>query len=429
MTEEMHRYDVVIVGGHVIDPASGLSAICDVAIRDGLIATVETNIPAESARRVIDAEGQVVTPGLVDLHTHIYWGATFWGVEPDPIAARSGVTTWIDVGSAGSYNFPGFREYVVNRSQVRAYSFLHLSSIGLVAPTWELANPGYWDVDLAVETVERNRDVILGIKIRIDNRTTKGVGIEPMKCARELADRVGLPLMTHIADGPPTLEELMPYLRPGDILTHCFTGRTMSICGADGHIRPEIRELQEQGLVLDIGHGTGAFSWDVAERMYVDGVMPDTISTDIHQVAVQGPLYDMPTTLTKFLLLGMPLEDVIRRATINPAKAIGLDHAGTLTVGSPADVALFRLEDGTYTYYDVFMKERHANQRLVSTMPLIDGHELPRMEERPTHFFVELPEGQLPILNAEESGFPVREAEPVSKDELQRDVHEVQGGI
>lgn len=429
MTEVMHPYDVVIAGGHVIDPASGLSATRDVAIRDGLIAAVEEDIPADSARRVIHADGQIVTPGLVDLHTHIYWGATFWGVEPDPIAARSGVTTWIDVGSAGSYNFPGFREYVVNRSKARAYSFLHLSSIGLVAPTWELANPGYWDIDLAVETVERNRDVILGIKIRIDSRTTKGVGIEPMKSARELADRVGLPLMTHIADGPPTLEELMPYLRPGDILTHCFTGRTMSICGPDGHVLPEIRALQEQGLILDIGHGTGAFSWDVAERMQADGMLPDAISTDIHQIAVQGPAFDMPTTLTKFLLLGMPIEDVIRRATINPARAVRLEHAGRLAVDGPADVALFRLEDGSYTYYDVFMNERHTSQRLVSTMTLINGHELPRMEERPAHFFAQLPEGQRPILNVEGSGYPVRDAEPLSEDEFRRDVHEVQGGI
>lgn len=429
MSEDMHRYDVVISGGHVIDPATGLSAVRDVAIHEGLIAAIEEDIPTSAARRVIDASGQLVTPGLVDLHTHIYWGATYWGVEPDPIAARSGVTTWIDVGSAGGYNFPGFREYVANRSTVRTYAFLHLSSIGLVAPTWELANPGYWDVDLAAETVERNRDIILGIKIRIDSRTTKGVGIEPMKSARELADRVGLPLMTHISDGPPTLEELMPYLRPGDILTHCFTGRTMSICGPDGHVNPGIRALREQGLILDIGHGMGAFSWDVAEQMLADGVAPDTISTDIHQIAVQGPAYDMPTTLTKFLILGMSLEEIFKRATINPAQAIGLEHAGRLAVGSPADVALFRVEEGSYAYYDVFMNERQTDRRIVSTMTLIDGHELPRLEERSVHFFSVLPEAQRPILNVEGSGHAVQDTDAVSKDAFLRDVHEVQGGI
>lgn len=429
MSDDLHQYDVVISGGHVIDPASGLSDQRDIAIHDGIIAAVEPNIPPGSARRAVDARGQVVTPGLVDLHTHVYWGATYWGVQADPIAARSGVTTWIDVGSAGGYNFPGFREYIARRSAVRVYCFLHLSSIGLVAPTWELSNPDYWDVDLAAETVEQNRDIIRGIKIRMDSRTTRGVGIEPMKRARELADRVGLPLMTHIGDGPPSLDDVLPYLRPGDILTHCFTGRTMGICGPDGHVRPEIRSLQEQGLILDIGHGTGAFSFDVAEKMLADGILPDAISTDIHQTAVQGPAFDMPTTMTKFLMLGMPLEEIIKRTSINPARAAGLDNVGALAVGSPADVALFRVEDGSFAYYDVFMNERLTDRRIVSTMTLVDGHELPRMEERPVHFFAELPEAQRPILNVEGSGHLVPGSQAVSQDEFRRDVHEVQGGL
>lgn len=428
MTRDSSQYDLLIHGGHVIDPASGLSGKHDVAIRDGAIAAVEPAIPANLAREVIDATGQYVSPGLVDLHTHIYWGATFWGVEPDPIAARSGVTTWIDVGSAGSYNFPGFREYVVNRSRARVYCLLHLSSIGLVAPTWELTNPDYWDVDLAAETVERNRDVIRGIKIRIDLNTTRGVGIEPLKYARELADRVGLPLMTHISDGPPTLDEVLDLMRPGDMLTHCFTARSMSICGPDGRVLPRVREMQEQGMILDIGHGTGAFSWDVAEKMLADGVLPDAISTDIHQLAVQGPAYDMPTTMTKFLMLGMGLEDIVARATVNPARALGLDNVGSLAPGNPADIALLSVEDGSFAYYDVFMNERRTDKRIVSTMTLVDGQVLPRVAERPLHFFVSLPDAQRPILEVEGSGQPVHGADAVSKDEFQQDVREIQGG-
>lgn len=429
MSDDLHQYDVVVAGGHVIDPASGLSDQRDIAIHDGVIAAVESNIAAGSARRMIDARGQIVTPGLVDLHTHIYWGATYWGVEADPIAARSGVTTWIDVGSAGGYSFPGFREYIARRSSVRVYCFLHLSSIGLVAPTWELSNPDYWDVDLAAKTVEQNRDIILGIKIRMDSRTTRGVGIEPMKRARELADRVDLPLMTHIGDGPPALDDLLPYLRPGDILTHCFTGRSMGICGPDGHVLPEIRSLQEQGLILDIGHGTGAFSFDVAEKMLADGILPDAISTDIHQTAVQGPAFDMPTTMTKFLMLGMPLEEIVKRTTVNPARAVYLEAPGSLAVGGRADIALFRIEDGSYAYYDVFMNERRTNRRIVSTLTLVNGHELPRTEERPVHFFAELPEAQRPILNVEGPGHLVPKAKAVNQDEFRRDVYEVQGGL
>lgn len=427
MTSDGDAFDVVIRGGRLIDPASRRSGAFDVGVRDGKIAAVEPGLTG-SAKEVIDATGQVVAPGLVDLHTHIYWGATYWGVEADPIAARSGVTTWIDVGSAGGYNFAGFREYIANRAAVRVYAFLHLSSIGLVAPTWELSNPDYWDVDLAAETVERNRDIILGIKIRMDSRTTRGVGIAPMKRARELADRVGLPLMTHIGDGPPSLDELLPYLRPGDILTHCFTGRTMGISRPDGHVRKEIRTLQEQGLILDVGHGMGAFSYDVAEHMLADGILPDVISTDIHQIAVQGPAFDMPTTMTKFLMMGMSLEEIVRRTTVNPAKAAGLANAGTLAVGQRADVALFRIEEGSFAYYDVFMNERRTDRRIVSAKTLIDGRVLPRMEERPVHFFAELPEAQRPILDAGGSGRVARDAEAVDHDEFRRDVHEVQGG-
>jgi dihydroorotase len=428
MIEGRREFDVVISGGHVIDPAAGRSGPFDVGIRDGVIASVEPDLGAAGALRTIDATGQVVTPGLIDLHTHIYWGVTYWGVEADPIAARSGVTTWIDVGSAGSYTFPGFREYIANRASVRVYAFLHLSSIGLVAPSWELANPDYWDVGIAVETVERNRDLILGIKVRIDSNTTRGVGIEPMKHARELADRVGLPLMTHIGDGPPSMEELVPYLRPGDILTHCFTGRNMGIMGADRHVRKEIRELQEQGLILDIGHGMGAFSFDVAETMLAEGILPDAISTDIHQVAVQGPAFDMPTTMTKFLMMGMSLEDIILRTTVNPARAVKLGGVGSLAIGQRADVALFRIEEGEYAYYDVFMNERRTDRRIVNTATLVDGRILPRVEERPLHFFAQVPEAQRPILHAGGSGGLAPGAEPVSREELRRDVREIQKG-
>ncbi|HVL24267.1 MAG TPA: amidohydrolase/deacetylase family metallohydrolase [Thermomicrobiales bacterium] len=428
---QRHAYDLVITGGHVIDPAMGRSEVLDLAIIDGRIARVERGIAPEAGRRHVDASGQIVTPGLIDLHTHVYWGATYWGIEADPVAARSGVTTWLDVGSAGGYSFPGFREYIVKPAKTRIYALLNLSSIGLIAPTWELSNPDYWDVGLAAEVVERNRDVILGIKIRIDSRTTRGVGIEPMKHARELADRVGLPLMTHIGSAPPSIEELMPYLRPGDILTHCFTWQDMGIFQEDGHIRPGIRELQQQGLILDVGHGTGSFGYDVAEKMMADGILPDVISTDIHQLAVQGPAFDMPTTLSKFLNLGMSLEDVIARATINPAKAVNLhhlDHLGSLEPGSPADISLFRIEEGDFTFYDVRMAERRGARMLVSTATFVDGHELPRTAEREVHFWAELPDAQKPILHAAGPGAAVPGAEAVVGGELLEDLHEQQEG-
>ncbi len=389
-----HTYDTIITGGEVIDPGTNTVGRFDVAILDGVVAAVEPEIPAIRARRQIDASGQIVTPGLVDLHTHVYWGATYWGIEPDPIAARTGVTTWIDVGSAGGYSFPGLREFIIEPSDVRVYALLNLSSIGLVAPTYELANPDYWDLELAAGVIERNRDVILGIKARIDRRTTRGVGIEPLAKARELADRVGLPLMTHIGTSPPTIQEVIPHLRPGDILTHCFTWQDMTIAGPDGDVIPEIRELQEAGLILDVGHGTGSFGYEIAESMIAQGIRPNVISSDIHQMAVQGPMFDLPTTLSKFLNLGMSLPEVIACATVNAAHAVRLERAGTLAIGMPADIALFRIEEGDYRFHDVRMHERSGDKLLVNTLTLVEGHELATREERALHFWATVPEIQ-----------------------------------
>ncbi|MFM8530489.1 MAG: amidohydrolase/deacetylase family metallohydrolase, partial [Ilumatobacteraceae bacterium] len=305
------RFDTVITGGQVVDPGAGLVGKMDVGIRGGRVAEVASGLDATGAS-VIDATGQIVTPGIVDLHTHVWWGATYWGIEPDPVAARSGVTTWLDVGSAGAYSFPGFREYIVERSKARVFSLLNLSAIGLIAPTWEFNNLDYCDVELAETIVEANRDIILGIKARIDRNTTRGVGIRPLEIARELADRVNLPLMVHIGGAPPTLDEVIPLLRPGDMLTHCFTGQDMKIVSDAGIPNEKILELHARGLILDIGHGTGSLSYESAEKMLAAGILPDVISSDIHQLAVQGPAFDMPTVMSKFLNLGLTLEEVIQ---------------------------------------------------------------------------------------------------------------------
>ena len=384
-------YDLVIAGGRVIDPAAGFDGDLDVAIAGGRVVAVEAGIGGARARRTIDARGQLVTPGLVDLHTHAYWGATYWGIEPDPVSARTGVTTWLDVGSAGAYSFPGFRRYVAEASRTRVFALLNLSSIGLIAPTWEFANIDYCDIDLAARIVEANRDLILGIKARIDHRTTRGVGIRPLAMARLLADQVGLPLMVHIGSGPPTLDEVVHHLRPGDMLTHCFTGGDMRLLGQDGVPHADILALRDRGLVLDIGHGTGSFSYEVAEGMLACGIVPDTISSDVHQLSVQGPMFDLPTTLSKFLNLGLSVPDVIERATSRPAAAMGRPDLGTLRPGSVADVALFRLEEGDFAFHDVAMAPRRGTVRLVNNLTLIDGEDLPRLPERPRAPWAELP--------------------------------------
>jgi dihydroorotase len=387
-------FDLVIRGGEVVDPSSGYEGRFDVGIRGGQIAAVDRSLPTDNAASVLDASGQIVTPGLVDTHTHVYWGATYWGVEPDPIAARTGVTTWVDAGSAGGFNFPGFRRWVIESSKARVYSLLNVSSIGLTPRTYELATPEYAEVPLARRIVELNRDVVVGIKARIDRNTTRGTGIEPLRKARDLASQVGLPIMVHVGLGPPPLEEIIALLRPGDILTHCATGHDNRVLEPDGSLRDFVRRAWDHGLVLDVGHGTGSFSFEVAERMLAEGMPPDVISTDTHQLSVQGPMFDMPTTMSKFLALGMCLSDVVERATSRPARAIGRPELGSLKPGSPADVALFRLEQGPYTFQDVFLAERSGQSRLINTATLRGGRQLERVPLPPLAPWAELPEHQ-----------------------------------
>ncbi len=389
------QFDLLIKNGEVVDPGGEQRGKLDVAITRNRIAAVDANIPVESARRVIDAEGQYVTPGLVDLHTHVYHSATCWGIRADPIAARSGVTTWLDVGSAGAYNFPGFREFIVKPATARIYALLNISSIGLTASTWELSNTNYMDVDLCTKLIDHNRDLILGVKVRIDKNTTSGTGIEGLKRGRQAAEECGVPIMAHIGYGPPTLEEVLTLLRPGDILTHCFTGGSMRIVDEQGALIAAAKQAWDSGIVMDIGHGAGSFSFTTAAALIDAGHRPDVISSDIHQFSVHGPLFDMPTCLSKFLALGLSLEEVIAASTIRPAEVMGMQkEIGTLKPGALADVALWALDEGDFTLYDVHMTPRQSKQLLRNTLTLIDGRELPHMSDDPPMPWISLSENQ-----------------------------------
>jgi dihydroorotase len=388
------RFDLLIQGGEVVDPGGAQQGRLDVGIVGDRIAAVAPNLPTDEVGDLIDARGQIVTPGLIDLHTHVYWGATYWGVEADPIAARTGVTTWLDVGSSGSYSFPGFRRWIAEPSQSRIYALLNASYVGLVGPTFEFANLDYLDVPLAEQVTNENRDLILGIKARVDRNTTRGTGIAPLALARELADRVALPLMVHIGAGPPGLREIIDLMRPGDILTHCFTGNDNRVVDSTRQLLPYVRELWNRGMIMDIGHGTGSFSFDTAEAMIGQGLLPDVISSDIHQMSVQGPMFDLPNTMAKFLALGMSLSDVIERATSRPARAIGKPELGTLKVGTVADVALFRQRSGDFTFHDVAMVARKGKLQLDNTVTIVGGKRLQRVAERPLHSWASIPERQ-----------------------------------
>jgi dihydroorotase len=393
------QFDLLIKGGEVVDPGGGHIGQLDVAIRRDRIAAVEANIPSEAAYRVIDASGQYVTPGLVDLHTHVYHSATCWGIHADPVAARSGVTTWLDVGSAGAYNVMGFREFIAKPANARLYALLNISSIGLTAQTWELANLNYCDIDLCCKLIDLNRDLLLGVKVRIDAATTSGTGVEPLRRAQIAAERTGLPMMVHIGKGPPTVHEVLPFLRPGDILTHCFTGQSMRIIDDKGKLLDDARAAWENGVVMDIGHGAGSFSFETAEALIAAGYRPDVISSDIHQFSIHGPLFDLPTCLSKFMAIGLSFGQVIEAATVKPAGVLGLHgEIGTLRPGALADVALFRVEQGDFTFYDIHMNERKGRELIRNTLTLVGGRVLPQQSDPPPAPWIERTEAQWSLI-------------------------------
>ncbi|MGW4942698.1 amidohydrolase family protein [Actinoplanes sp. NPDC004185] len=356
-------YDLLFTGGEV--PGTGPA---DVAVRDGLIAAAGPDLTRD-ARTVVDVAGLLVTPGLVDLHTHV--GPGYWGIEPDPIAWRSGVTTWVDAGSAGAYTLAGLRR-VVAGTDVRVPALLNISAVGLAGRTGEGRDLDNCDTALAIDTVQAHRDLIRGIKVRIDRETVGGNGVEPLRRGLAAAQAGGVPVMVHIGTAPPALDEVLDLLRPGDIVTHCASGIAAPL-------GPAVRAARDRGVLLDIGHGSGGFAFDVLERQLAEGLGPDTISTDLHARSVHGPVFDLPTTMAKLLAAGLPLTEVLAAATVRPARALGL-AGGTLTVGAPADLAVFRVEEGAFEVVDAHRQVRHAPLRLVNEATYVAGRRLvPRL--------------------------------------------------
>lgn len=378
------QFDLLVKGGEVIDPGSGLRGSYDVGVKRNRIAAVDRDIPVDASAKVVDATGKIVTPGLVDLHTHVFHGCSYWGIRPDPVASRTGVTTWVDAGSAGAMTLEGFREYIVKPAQARIYALLNISYIGLVGPDHELMNLSYADVDLFKRIYNLNRDLVLGIKVRMMSSTVGEHGIQPLERARQAADECAIPMMMHIGYAPPSIDECLPFLKRGDILTHCFTGFDMRILDEHGKLRDSARAAWERGVVMDLGHGTGAFWFEVAEPLIHQGYKPAVISTDIHQMSIRGPMFDLPTCMNKCMALGMSLDEVVQAATASPARVMGLDNeVGSLKPGLMADIAIFELEHGVFRYYDVNMDMREGHERLRHSLTILGGRPLEELPDEP----------------------------------------------
>ncbi len=340
-------HDLVLTGGRVIDPASGTDATLDVAFEGGKVAAVGQGLAGAEVR---DVRGAIVTPGLIDLHTHVYWGGTSLGVEADAYARQSAVTTSVDTGSAGPGNFPGFRAHVIDRAQSRVLVYLHVSFAGIYAFSPTIMVGESHDMRLmaareAAAVAEANRDVIIGIKVRVGRNASGPSGIAPLDVALDVADRTGLPIMCHIDEPPPTYEAVVERLRPGDVLTHCFRPFPNAPVHGDGRVKEAVLAARERGVLFDVGHGMGSFSWDTARKMMTAGFRPDTISSDVHALCINGPAWDLLRTMTKFLALDMTLAEVIRAATVAPADAMRRPDLGRLAPGAAGDASVIRLAD------------------------------------------------------------------------------------
>lgn len=371
-------YELIVRGGRVLDPSQNIDGVMDIAFSGGRVAALESNLEAGPATTVRDAKGVIVTPGLIDLHTHVYWGGTSLGIDAEEFCRTSGVTTTVDTGSAGPGNFAGFRKHVIDTSQVRILAYLHVSHAGIFAFSKRVMVGESEEIRLmnpidAVDVAIANRDVIVGIKVRVGLHASGTQGANVLSIALQVAEQAGMPLMCHIDHPPPSYEEVVERLRPGDILTHAFRPFPNSPVSAQGAVRREVLDARKRGVLFDIGHGMGSFSFQTARAMIANGFYPDTISSDVHSLCIGGPAFDQVTTLSKFLAIGVPLGDVIAMSTVNAAKALGRPELGTLKLGSPGDATLLSLREGDFDLFDTVGEHIAAKERLFSEGVVFGG--------------------------------------------------------
>ena len=361
-------FDLIIKGGEVLDPSQNLRARRDIGIKDALIAGLAPDILPDRSARMIDARGKLVTPGLVDLHAHVFPHGSVIGLPADEIAPATGSTTYVSPGDTGGKNFSSFKDYILSRPRSRIFGFLNISSIGLETfPVGECLDINCCNVDLAAQTLAENRDVLLGIKVRQSAHIVGGNGIEPLKRAIAAADRSGTKgrVMVHIGNVPGELGELLDLLRPGDIVAHIFSGQGNNVV-KNGRVIAEAYAAKERGVIMEIAHGMASFDYRVAEPAIQQGLLPDCISSDLHAYSIKSPgMPFLPWVMSKFWNMGFPLEQVVAMATINPAKVIGkVDKLGTLQVGAPADVSLFQIIEGPVKFVDTGDNFRQGDKYL-----------------------------------------------------------------
>jgi len=371
------QYDLLIQGGHVVDAKSGVSAVRDVAIQGGKIAAVAEHIDPASALKTVSAKGLYVTPGLIDIHVHVYASTgeahSYAGdnsVFPDGFTFRVGVTTVADAGCAGYKNFEDFKEHVIDRSKTRVLAFLNIVGAGMRGPKYE-DNLADMEPQPAADMAKKYAGLIIGIK----TAHYSGPEWTPVEHAVAAGTLANIPVMVDFgANKPerPITVLLEQKLRPGDIYTHCYSGLRNEL-DVSGHVNQGMIEGRKRGVIFDVGHGGGSFAWRIAVPMTKQGFWPDSISTDLHISAMNSGMKDMLNVMDKFLALGMSVDDVIARSTWNPAREIHHDELGNLSVGSPADVAVLRLDRGHFGFTDMYGARMDGNQKFICEMTVRNG--------------------------------------------------------
>ena len=370
-------YDLLIKGGHVIDARNGVDAVRDVAIKDGKIAAVAANIPASQAAKTVNAANLYVTPGLIDIHVHVYTGekGTAYAAGPnavpiDAFSLRSCVTTVADAGSPGWRNFEDYKARIIDGSKTRVTAFLNIVGHGMAGGKFE-QDLNDMEVKPTADMALKHKGVIVGIKSAHYN----GPEWAPYERAVEVGRIANIPVMVDFGSARVrTIKELFERIfRPGDIYTHAYAGGGRGEL-IDGKVNPAIFAAQKKGIIFDIGHGGGSFVWRTAVQAFKEGYYADSISTDLHVTSMNAGMKDMTNVMSKFLALGMPLKDVVLRATWNPAKEIKLEHLGNLSVGAPADVAVLKLEKGKFGFLDQRGGRLDGNQKLGCELTLRDGN-------------------------------------------------------
>jgi dihydroorotase len=344
---------------------------------DGTIVGSGRMMASPSEARIYEGNGAYVSPGWVDLHAHVYYGGTAGSIRPSECGAIRGVTTIVDAGSSGESNFKGFREYVIEPARERVVAFLNIGSIGLVASNRvsELSDIRSIDIDRTIACVEANRDVIIGIKVRASHVILGGWGITPVKVAKKVAKILKLPLMVHVGEPPPLYDEVLEILGPGDVVTHCFNGKKGGSIAEDEDLFALAERCAAEGVRLDIGHGAASFSFRVAEVAISRGLMPFSISTDLHARSLNGPVWDMATTMSKVMALGMDLSDVIRASTVAPMSVIQLPTEGLLSPGRRAELTLFDVLDTDLKVTDS-MRDPVRMRQIIEPRAAVIGAEL-----------------------------------------------------